>query len=214
MAATGDHQPVAVTAPKEAAMGGNSENPYAGQGPVLLDIGGDVGALVVVMPAPSEGLEVELRPSGATAAGAGTADDRGHSHTHGRSPADQHHDHHHNGHDNSHDHPPAGGRAAYPHVAVVARPDGAGVVHTLVYPSVTEGEYELYALPSGPVVMTASVTGGQVTRSRWPAQGPVGRTRLLRGRHLRGGEQVERGDPGDRRLGLRRGPGRVRRRGG
>ena len=73
---------------EEAAMGGNSENPYAGQGPVLLDIGGDVGALVVVMPAPSEGLEVELRPSGATAAGAGTADDRGHSHTHGHSPAD------------------------------------------------------------------------------------------------------------------------------
>ena len=31
-------------------MGGTMENPYAGQGPVLLDIGGDVGALVVVMP--------------------------------------------------------------------------------------------------------------------------------------------------------------------
>ena len=43
-----------------------------------------------------------------------------------------------------------------------------GVVHSLVYPSVTEGEYELYALPAGPVVMTASVIGGQVTRNRWP----------------------------------------------
>ena len=38
------------------------ENPYAGQGAVLLDIGDDVGALIVRMPASSEGQEVELRP--------------------------------------------------------------------------------------------------------------------------------------------------------
>ncbi|TQJ06663.1 hypothetical protein FB475_6329 [Kribbella jejuensis] len=38
------------------------ENPYAGQGPVLLDIGGDIGALVVAMPAELEGKEVEIRP--------------------------------------------------------------------------------------------------------------------------------------------------------
>ena len=58
--------------------------------------------------------------------------------------------------------------AAYPHVGVVARPDRDGVVHSLVYPAVTQGEYELYPLPDGPVVMTASVIGGQVTRNRWP----------------------------------------------
>jgi hypothetical protein len=126
-------------------MGPTMENPYAGQGPVLLDIGGDVGALVVVMPPDADGLEVELRPAGATAHGA----------TH------PHHHHHH--HDHDHDH------AAYPHVGVVARPDGDHVVHSLVYPSVAEGEYELYPLPDGPVVMTASVIGGQVTRNRWPA---------------------------------------------
>jgi hypothetical protein len=133
-------------------MGGSSENPYAGQGPVLLDIGDDMGALVVVMPAGTEGLEVELRPAGATA--------HGHGHPHGVAGA------HHHGPDGTHvvgDHP------AYPHVAVVARPDRDGVVHTLVYPSVTEGEYELYVLPSGPVAMTASVTGGQVTQHRWSA---------------------------------------------
>ena len=33
-----------------AAVPGVSENPHAGQGSVLLDIGGDVGALVVTMP--------------------------------------------------------------------------------------------------------------------------------------------------------------------
>ncbi len=43
------------------------ENPYAGQGPVLLDIGGDIGALVVETPAELGGLEVEIRPEGATA---------------------------------------------------------------------------------------------------------------------------------------------------
>ena len=38
------------------------ENAWAGQGAVLLDIGGDVGALVVAMPASTVGLEVEIRP--------------------------------------------------------------------------------------------------------------------------------------------------------
>jgi hypothetical protein len=37
------------------------ENPYAGQGAVLLDIGDDIGALVVRMPASMEGAEVEIR---------------------------------------------------------------------------------------------------------------------------------------------------------
>jgi len=38
------------------------ENSWAGQGSVLLDIGGAVGALVVAMPAAMVGLEVEIRP--------------------------------------------------------------------------------------------------------------------------------------------------------
>jgi hypothetical protein len=38
------------------------ENPYAGQGSVLLDIGGDVGALVVTMPTGLVDVEVEIRP--------------------------------------------------------------------------------------------------------------------------------------------------------
>ena len=37
-------------------------NRHAGQGPVLLDIGGDIGALVVTMPAQLEGEEIEIRP--------------------------------------------------------------------------------------------------------------------------------------------------------
>ena len=38
------------------------ENPFAGQGSVLLDIGGEVGALVVTMPAAMVDDEVEIRP--------------------------------------------------------------------------------------------------------------------------------------------------------
>jgi len=37
------------------------ENPHAGQGPVLLDIGEDVGAVVVTMPPALVGIEVEAR---------------------------------------------------------------------------------------------------------------------------------------------------------
>lgn len=46
-----------------SAATAHAENPFAGQGSVLLDIGEDVGALVVTMPAAMEGVEVEIRPA-------------------------------------------------------------------------------------------------------------------------------------------------------
>ncbi|MGC4112856.1 MAG: hypothetical protein QM747_21040 [Nocardioides sp.] len=42
----------------------SDENPWAGQGAVMLDIGGDVGALVVSMPESALGQEVEIRREG------------------------------------------------------------------------------------------------------------------------------------------------------
>ena len=42
----------------------NTENPHAGQGSVMLDIGGDIGALVVVAPESMLGREVEIAPEG------------------------------------------------------------------------------------------------------------------------------------------------------
>ena len=51
------------------------DNSHAGQGAVLLDIGGDVGALVVLMPARTpDRVEIEARPAGHS---------HGHSHGHG-----------------------------------------------------------------------------------------------------------------------------------
>jgi hypothetical protein len=38
------------------------DNSHAGNGPVVLDIGGDIGALIVTMPAELEGVEIEARP--------------------------------------------------------------------------------------------------------------------------------------------------------
>jgi hypothetical protein len=46
------------------STGHQHENPYAGQGSVLLDIGGDVGALVVAMPPTMVGTEIEIALTG------------------------------------------------------------------------------------------------------------------------------------------------------
>jgi hypothetical protein len=51
-----------VTTTTTASPAHAPENAWAGQGAVLLDIGGDVGALVVAMPASMVGVEVEIRP--------------------------------------------------------------------------------------------------------------------------------------------------------
>ncbi|TDW77312.1 hypothetical protein [Kribbella pratensis] len=118
------------------------ENPHAGKGSsVLLDIGGDIGALVVTLPAVLEGEEIELRPGDFASTHAGR-----HAHGHG--------------HGHSH---------ALPHVAVVPRPSPDGeIVHSAVFFEVPQGNYELYVRPDGPVQLTVDVTGGVVTEADWP----------------------------------------------
>jgi hypothetical protein len=117
------------------------DNSHAGQGPVVLDIGGDVGALVIVAPASMDGVEIEARPLGWT----------GHSHDH----------HQHGPEHNQHSH--------LEHVAVLARPlpDGERV-YSAVFAGLTAGTYELYERPAGPVRLTVSVTGGSVADAVWP----------------------------------------------
>ncbi|MCW2527039.1 MAG: hypothetical protein JWM76_1899 [Pseudonocardiales bacterium] len=136
------------------------ENPYAGQGSVLLDIGGDVGAVVVMMPAAMDGEEIEIRPVGAVDTRGAQPHSHGHDHDH-------RHDH---GHSHSHadpqGHPPAD--SPWPHVAVVARPTPSGMVPSLVFSEVSEGRYELYVRPDGPVQLTLDVVGGEVTQAVWP----------------------------------------------
>lgn len=117
------------------------ENPHAGQGMVLLDIGGDVGALVVTMPPTMVGVEVEIRPDGAET----------HSHEHGHA--------HGHGHEHAH----------HPHVAVVNRPVAGGAVPSLVFPELGSGRYELYVKETTEVRLVVDVTGGEVATAVWPS---------------------------------------------
>ena len=122
------------------------ENPFAGQGSVMLDIGGDVGALVVTMPVGMAGVEVEIRPAeGAHATGV-----------------------HHHGHDHGHDHGGGDDHAHHPHVAVVDRPVDDGRVPSLVFPELVEGRYELYEKETYDVRLTVDVRGSEVTAAAWP----------------------------------------------
>lgn len=125
------------------------ENPYAGQGPVLLDVGGDVGALLVMMPASLEGVEIEIRPQENAPAPA-------HEHPHSHDHAD--HSPSHDDADHSH----------LAHVEVLPRPTPAELVSCAVFPELSQGRYELYVRPSGPVRLRVSITGGQVTEAAWP----------------------------------------------
>ena len=154
------------------------ENPHAGKGAVVLDIGGDIGALIVEMPPHMVDLEVEIIPTGTDArpqvavsasgsqepAAAGSHE-HDHPHVHDDHPHDYGPDHTHGhgaGEMHTHD------AAAPPHVAVVARPTPEGsVIYSLVY-ELAEGTYDLYVRPYGPVRLTATVVGGEITQSRWP----------------------------------------------
>lgn len=122
------------------------ENPYAAQGPVLIDIGEDVGALVVTCPVHLVGQEIGIR-----ALAAGTRlDHLRHTHSAG-------------GH---HAHPP--GAAPGPaHVGVHARPlPSGGLRPSAVYPDLPAGDYEIWVLPSGEP-RRVHVGAGVVTDVQW-----------------------------------------------
>jgi hypothetical protein len=127
------------------------ENAWAGQGAVLLDIGDDVGALVVAMPDSMVGAEVEIRPLSRVVVGGGHHEDGGPGHDHG----------HRHGQGGAHEH--------LAHVAVVARPVAGGEVPSLVFPELPDGGYELFAKGQPHLVaLRVDVVGGQVTTTDWP----------------------------------------------
>ena len=123
-----------------------NENPHAGQGSVLLDIGGDVGALVVSMPPAMVGAEIQIAPVGGS-----------HEHDHG-------HDH---GHGHGHGHAHGHGHGHRPHVAVVDRPVTDGHQPSLVFPDPVVVSYELFDKGQDTVLLTAEIIGGQVTFLEW-----------------------------------------------
>ena len=132
------------------------ENPHAGQGSVMLDIGGDIGAVIVTMPESMVGQEVDIVAIDVDLHAEHEVD-RG---------QDEGHDH---GHDHDHGHGHGHGPGDRPHVAVVRRPlPSGGEVACLVYPEVVEGSYRLLMKGTNEVVMVVEVIGGQVTDAVWP----------------------------------------------
>ena len=122
-----------------------AHNAHAGQGAVLLDIGGDIGALVVEMPAHLVGLEVEIRPLGPEQVRAHTHD--GHTHVHAH----------------AHTH--------LAHVAVVSRPVAEGQLPSLVFGELQAGRYDLFEKGrADAVALTVEVAGGAVTTATWPGR--------------------------------------------
>ena len=140
---------------------GTAENPHAGQGMVVLDIGGAIGALIVTAPASMEGVEVEIAPAGARS---GEPDEGGdwwegewhsHAHTHAHAHANE------GGEPHTH--------RAWPHVAVVGRPHGDEIAYAAVYPGLREGSYELWEIGTDAPIVGATVTGARVTELDWPS---------------------------------------------
>lgn len=122
-----------------------AENPHAGQGAVMLDVGGDIGAIVLYLTAELEGAEVEYArletESGAPAEVAHDDDDHGHDHGHG-------HTHR-------------------PHVAVVGRPAGNTVLFSAVFPDLEAAVYRLNLIGETPYIDVV-VEGGVVVEVTWP----------------------------------------------
>ena len=105
---------------------------------MLLDIGDDVGALVVFAPAALAGKEIEIRPrTSPSVLGAS-------SHEHGVAPP-----------------PPQ-------HVSVLPRDSASSAHYVAVFGAVPAGEYELALRPAGPVQLVLTVPGSQVTEATWP----------------------------------------------
>lgn len=143
---------------------GTAENPHAGQGMVVLDIGGDIGALIVTAPASMEGVEIEIAPSGSH----GQQPDEGEGWWQGDWHSDAHHAHSHShshAADGHHHEPPA---PSWPHVAVVGRPSGDGTAYAAVYPGLRAGSYDLWVIGTDTPHLTAVVNGAAVTEIEWP----------------------------------------------
>jgi hypothetical protein len=113
---------------------------------VVLDIGGDVGALVIHTPKSLLHAEIEISPADDTAADVFQA----HAHTH---PNAEHAGH-------THDGPPR------THVAVRERLSKSGVRYAAIYPGLRAGCYTVWGI-DGATTGTVLVVGGEVTELDW-----------------------------------------------
>lgn len=115
-------------------------------GTVVLDIGGDIGALILHTGPDLLLAEIEI------------------SRVDGTPPlADEHHDHgHEHGTEHSHDH----AHPARTHVAVRERHGPAGVRYAAIYPGLRSGEYTIWGT-DGEATDTVTIVGGEVAELDW-----------------------------------------------
>ncbi len=107
---------------------------------VVLDIGGDIGALILYTKPEANGDEIEISP-------------RGHSAT------DELHEHH--SHDGDHAH-----HSHRTHNQVHERNFNGRVCFAAVYPALQAGEYDLWGEGPNPVDQV-TIVGGEVTEVDW-----------------------------------------------
>ena len=119
---------------------------------VVLDIGGDVGALILHTDASLHNVEIEISPN----------DDSGEDVFQAEHPheAEQPHEH---THDDGHTHAHTPGTT---HVAVLERNLGCEVRYAAIYPGLREGEYTLWN-QDGTAAETVRIVGGEVTELDW-----------------------------------------------
>lgn len=124
-------------------------------GTVVLDIGGDIGALVIMTPASMHRVEIEISPADETAADVYQL-------------ASSAHQDDHDGADSSHSHDGVAHSHAVhrTHVAVRERRGPGGVRYAAIYPGLRQGEYTVHR-PDGAVAQTVRVTGGEVANLDW-----------------------------------------------
>jgi hypothetical protein len=113
--------------------------------PAVLDIGGDVGALLLHTAPELLGVEIEISPLSGSAMDVFQHE---HPHEHGEGAAHVHH------------HP---GRT---HVAVLARHLPGGVQHAALYPGLTSGDYQLWNVDGSPADVV-HIKGGEITEIDW-----------------------------------------------
>ncbi len=125
-------------------------------GTVVLDIGGDIGALIIYAPESMLRAEIEISPVDDEGAdvfqlGPGThSHEPGAGHTHERG----------EGHSHSHADP------RRTHVAVRERRGPTGIRYAAIYPGLREGEYTIWGLDGNPAE-TVRIIGGEVAQLDW-----------------------------------------------
>ena len=133
------------------SMSETSQLGPSNDGTVMIDIGGDIGALVIMTDESLLLAEIEISPEDASDA----SHDHGHDHGH-----DHDHDH---AHDHAHDHGHAPTRT---HVAVRERRGPGGVRYAAIYPNLRQGSYTVYGLDGTPRD-TVEIVGGEVRQLDW-----------------------------------------------